>query len=47
VNLKKIFPTIIILMMIGAAIVDIIKKDFKGTVYWSAAALVNIAVTWL
>ena len=47
IQVQKIFPSIIILLMIGAAVVFFLKKDIKMTLYWASAALVNIAVTWL
>jgi hypothetical protein len=42
----KIFPTIIIVLSIGAGIVYAILGDVRRAVYWFAAAILNIAVTY-
>ena len=41
-----IFPTIFIVLDIGAAIVHAFNKDLKMAVYWIAAAVLNAAVTF-
>ena len=41
-----IFPAILIVLDIGAAIVHALNKDLKMTVYWIAAAVLNAAVTF-
>jgi hypothetical protein len=42
----KIFPSIIIALSIGAGIVYAVKGDARLAVYWFAAAILNIAVTY-
>jgi hypothetical protein len=44
--MSKIFPTIIISLSLGAAIVYAVKGDVRHAVYWFAAATLNIAVTY-
>lgn len=41
-----IFPTILIILDIGAAIVSLCNKDYKMAIYWIAAAVLNAAVTF-
>lgn len=41
-----IFPIALILLDVGAAIMCIIGKDYKRAVYWLAAAVLNICVTF-
>ena len=43
---KYIFPLLLILLDIGAAIVYGASKDWKMTIYWIAAAILNAAVTF-
>lgn len=43
---KYIFPTALIVLDIGAAIVYALQKDFKMMTYWIAAAVLNICVTF-
>ena len=40
------FPLILILLDIAAAVVAFIHKDYRKAVYWGAAAVLNIAVTF-
>lgn len=42
----KIFPTILIALDLGAAVVYGISGDWRKTVYWLAAAVLNAAVTF-
>ena len=42
----KIFPTILIALDIGAAVVYGIAGDWRKVVYWIAAAVLNVAVTF-
>jgi len=42
----KIVPTIMIILSVIAAIVYATKLDIRHTVYWLAAAALNIAVTF-
>ena len=41
-----ILPTILIIIDLGAAIVYALNKDVKMTIYWIAAAVLNICVTF-
>jgi len=42
----KIFPTIIILLSIGAGITYAVNGNARLAAYWFAAATLNIAVTY-
>ena len=46
ISSEKFFPTLLILMDIGAAIVYAKHKDWRKVVYWIAAAVLNAAVTF-
>ena len=41
-----IFPIILIALDIGAAITNACNKEWKMTIYWLAAAVLNAAVTF-
>lgn len=43
---EYIFPLILIALDIGAVIVYAAAGDYKKLVYWLAAAVLNIAVTF-
>lgn len=43
---KYIFPLILILLDIGAGIVYGCQGDVKKLIYWLAAAILNISVTF-
>lgn len=43
---QHIFPVLLILLDVGAAIVYATEKDWRKTVYWLAAAILNVAVTF-
>lgn len=43
---KYIFPIALIILDLGAALVYALCKDYKMTVYWIAAAVLNICVTF-
>lgn len=43
---KYIFPGILILLQIGAALERAASGDFKMFIYWAAAAVLNAAVTF-
>lgn len=45
-NMEKIFPTVIILLSLGAAIVYALKGDVRHSTYWFAATVLNISVTY-
>jgi hypothetical protein len=42
----QIFPSILILLNIGAAIVYMVHKEYKMAIYWFSAAVLNAAVTF-
>lgn len=42
----KIFPLVLIALDLGAAIVYGITGDWRKVVYWVAAAVLNVAVTF-
>jgi uncharacterized membrane protein len=41
-----IFPLILIVLDIGAAVMYAVNKDYKKAVYWLAAAVLNVTVTF-
>ena len=41
-----IFPVALILLDAGAAVMCIVGKDYKRAVYWLAAAVLNVTVTF-
>lgn len=41
-----IFPAVLILLDVGAAAMCFIGKDYKRAVYWLAAAVLNVTVTF-
>ena len=43
---EYIFTLLLILLDVGAAIIYAIQKDYKKAVYWIAAAVLNITVTF-
>ena len=43
---KYFFPIILIVLDLGAAIVYALNKEYKMAVYWLAAAVLNITVTF-
>lgn len=45
-TIDKIFPNIIILLSLGAAIVYALKGDMRHMTYWFAAAVLNMSVTY-
>lgn len=45
--MEKIFPTILMALDFFAAIPYAIKADMKMTVYWIAAGVLTMSVTWL
>lgn len=40
------FPIAMIIMDIGAAIMCIVSKEYKKAVYWIAAAILTVTVTF-
>lgn len=43
----KIFPTVLIILDVLAAIPYMFEKDLRMTVYWLSAGLLTFSVTWL
>jgi hypothetical protein len=43
---KYILPITLIISDIGAAIVYALNKEFKMAIYWIAAAVLNVCVTF-
>ena len=43
---KYIFPIILITLDLCAALVYALNKDFKMAIYWLAAAVLNVCVTF-
>ncbi len=43
---EYIFPLLLILLDVGAAIIYALQKDYKKSVYWIAAAVLNVTVTF-
>lgn len=43
---SKIFPLLLIVLQLGAAVVYAIRRDGWMAVYWTAAAILNIAVVF-
>ena len=46
INTTQILPLAMILLDVGAAAVCLWHKDYRRTVYWMAAAVLNAAVTF-
>jgi hypothetical protein len=44
--IKQVFPTLLIILNLGAAVVCAFSKDYKMAVYWLAAATLNFCVTF-
>lgn len=44
--MKHFFPNILIALQLGAALSCAASRDFKMAVYWTAAAVLNIVVTY-
>ncbi len=45
-TLNKLFPLILIVLQLAACIGYIPSGDWRMCVYWAAAAILNIAVTF-
>lgn len=46
-HFDKIFPTILIILDFCAAVPYAVQGDVKHTVYWIAAGVLTLSVTWL
>lgn len=44
--MTKIFPCVLIALDLGAAVVYGISGDWRKVVYWAAAAVLSVAVTF-
>ncbi len=42
----RVFPTILIALDVCAAIVCATHGDLRKTIYWFAAAVLSVTVTW-
>ena len=47
IDKTKIFPLLLIILDLGAAVMFVPRKDLGHIIYWLAAAILNIAVTFL
>ena len=47
IDKTKIFPLLLIILDLGAAVMFVPRKDWENIIYWLAAAILNIAVTFL
>lgn len=43
---KYIFPVMLIILDVGAAVVYLFNGDVKKAIYWAAAAVLNVCVTF-
>ena len=43
---QYLFPSLLILLQLGSSIMCAVDGDWRKTVYWFAAAVLNIAVTF-
>lgn len=43
---QYIFPTALIVLNIGAAVLCAVNRDYKKSIYWIAAAVLNACVTF-
>ena len=43
---EKIFPTVLLILDIGASIVYWTKGDWRKVIYWAAAACLTYVVTY-
>jgi hypothetical protein len=44
--MTKLFPAILIILDIGAAIVYFIAGDMRRGIYWTAAAILTMSITY-
>ena len=43
---EYIFPTALIVLNIGAAVLCAVNRDYQKTIYWIVAAVLNACVTF-
>ena len=46
VNATTIFPMILIVLDLAAAVMCVINKDYKKALYWIAASVLTVTVTF-
>ncbi len=46
-SLTKLFPTVLIVLDIAAAVVYAYNKQWGHVLYWASAGLITLAVTFL
>jgi len=44
--MKYLFPVVIILLDLGASIAYLILKDYRHSIYWLAAEILTVTVTF-
>lgn len=44
--MNKLFPSVLILLDLGASVVYLVQKDYRHAVYWFSAATLTAAVTF-
>lgn len=44
--MQKLFPTLLIVLQICAAVAYVPAGDWRHVTYWLAAAVLTVAVTW-
>ena len=42
----KLFPTIMIVLMVASALVYFVKGDVRHGMYWLSGAVLNISITY-
>jgi multidrug efflux pump subunit AcrB len=45
-KVEQIFPTLMIALSFAAAIVYAFDRNWRQTIYWTAAAIITITVTY-
>jgi hypothetical protein len=43
---EKLFPNILIILMFVAGVIYLVKGDLRHALYWFAATMLNITVTY-
>jgi len=46
VSRAQIFPAILIALDVGAAVIYAVEGDARRCIYWLAAAVLTVTVTW-
>ncbi|HXG15044.1 MAG TPA: hypothetical protein VNK50_02295 [Calidithermus sp.] len=42
----QLFPALLVVLDLGAAVVYALEGDWRRSVYWTAAAVLTAVVTW-